>query len=198
VDQIPLDDKMTQAKNGDGFTPLGPWIETDLDPSDVSIDVEVNGEIVATSSTKLLGWNVVEQLVYLTSLLTLGPGDIVLTGSPATYAQVQPGDFARITVHGIGTLTNPVAGPRPRVSAYGPQGSSASRDPAERSGHVWRDKLDCFAHLHPVGSWAIDVDNHDPSAGDRCARITTSFDQRLAPDRGAILGDLAVPKSAAR
>jgi 2-keto-4-pentenoate hydratase/2-oxohepta-3-ene-1,7-dioic acid hydratase in catechol pathway len=117
VDQIPLDDKMTQAKNGDGFTPLGPWIETDLDPSDVSIDVEVNGEIVATSSTKLLAWNVVEQLVYLTSVLTLGPGDIVLTGSPATFAPVQPGDFARITLQGIGALTNPVAGPRPQVSA---------------------------------------------------------------------------------
>ena len=108
VDQVPLDDKFTQAKNGDGFTPIGPWIETDLDPSAVTIEVEVDGECVATSSSANLAWDVVEQLVYLTSHLTLGPGDIVLTGSPGTAAAIVPGSRSTITLAGIGTLHNTV------------------------------------------------------------------------------------------
>ena len=73
VDQIALDEKMTQAKNGDGFTPLGPWIETELDDGAVPITVRVNGGVVAEASTAQLAWNITEQLVYLTRYLTLGP-----------------------------------------------------------------------------------------------------------------------------
>ncbi|WP_127125743.1 fumarylacetoacetate hydrolase family protein [Georgenia sp. SYP-B2076] len=108
VDQTPLDEKMTQAKNGDGFTPIGPWIETDLDPRDVAIDVDVDGVRVASSSSAGLAWDVVEQLVYLTSHLTLGPGDVILTGSPGTAATVRAGDRSDITLSGIGTLSNPI------------------------------------------------------------------------------------------
>ncbi|GAB2463443.1 fumarylacetoacetate hydrolase family protein [Xylanimonas ulmi] len=107
VDQIALDDKMTQAKNGDGFTPIGPWIETDLDPSDVEIVVDVDGVTQARSSTAGLAWNVAEQLVYLTQHLTLGPGDVVLTGAPGTTAAARPGQRARVSIAGIGTLENP-------------------------------------------------------------------------------------------
>ena len=110
VDQVPLDEKMTQSKNGDGFTPLGPWIETELDDGAVPITVRVNGSVVAEASTAQLAWDVTEQLVYLTRYLTLHPGDVVLTGSPATFAPVQPGDRAEITLDGIGTLANPVNG----------------------------------------------------------------------------------------
>jgi 2-keto-4-pentenoate hydratase/2-oxohepta-3-ene-1,7-dioic acid hydratase in catechol pathway len=110
VDQVPLDEKMTQSKNGDGFTPLGPWIETELDDGAVPITVRVNGSVVAEASTAQLAWNVTEQLVYLTRYLTLHPGDVVLTGSPATFAPVQAGDRAEITLAGIGTLANPVNG----------------------------------------------------------------------------------------
>lgn len=108
VDQIPLDEKMTQSKHGDGFTPLGPWIETDLEPSAVAMTVSVNGKPLAHASTSQLAWNITEQLVYLTSYLTLGPGDIVLTGAPGTFVPVKPGDDAQITLDGIGTLSNPV------------------------------------------------------------------------------------------
>jgi 2-keto-4-pentenoate hydratase/2-oxohepta-3-ene-1,7-dioic acid hydratase in catechol pathway len=107
VDQIPLDDKFTQVKNGDGFTPLGPWIETDLDPRAVDIEVRVDGAVLARSSTAGLARDVGEQLVYLTSFLTLGPGDVVLTGAPGTSAPVAPGQSTAITLAGIGTLTNP-------------------------------------------------------------------------------------------
>jgi 2-keto-4-pentenoate hydratase/2-oxohepta-3-ene-1,7-dioic acid hydratase in catechol pathway len=108
VDQIALDEKMTQSKHGDGFTPIGPWIETDLDNGAVSMEVRVNDEIVAAANTSQLAWNITEQLVYLTRYLTLGPGDIVLTGAPGTFAPVKPGDQGSITLGGIGTLSNPV------------------------------------------------------------------------------------------
>ena len=108
VDQIPLDEMMTQAKNGDGFTPIGPWIETDLDPTRIPMTVHVNGKLVASSDTSQLARNVTEALVYLTHYLTLGPGDIVLTGCPGTFATVKPGDTGAVSVDGIGTLTNPI------------------------------------------------------------------------------------------
>src|SRR6478609_649285 len=108
VDQIPFDEKMTQAKNGDGFTPIGPWIETDLDSGTVPMTVLVNGETRAQANTNQLAWNIVEQLVYLTSYLTLGPGDIVLTGAPGTFTPVKPGDNGEIILGGIGSLSNPI------------------------------------------------------------------------------------------
>jgi 2-keto-4-pentenoate hydratase/2-oxohepta-3-ene-1,7-dioic acid hydratase in catechol pathway len=108
VEQTALDEKMTQSKNGDGFTPIGPWVETDLDSGTVPMTVQVNGETVAKATTAQLAWNITEQLVYLTGYLTLGPGDIVLTGAPGTYSPAKPGDQSDITLGGIGTLTNPV------------------------------------------------------------------------------------------
>ncbi|MGH3639528.1 MAG: fumarylacetoacetate hydrolase family protein [Mycobacterium sp.] len=108
VDQVAFDEKMTQSKNGDGFTPIGPWIETDLDASVVPITVHVNGEEQASASTADLAWSITEQLVYLTSYLSLGPGDVVLSGAPGTFTPVKPGDHGAITLGGIGTLSNPV------------------------------------------------------------------------------------------
>ncbi len=108
VDQVALDEKMTQAKHGDGFTPIGPWIETDLDPAAVPITVRVNGDDRASASTAELAWNITEQLVYLTSYLSLGAGDIVLTGAPGTFTPVKPGDHSEIALGGIGALSNPV------------------------------------------------------------------------------------------
>ena len=108
VGQIPLDDRLLQAKGGDGFTPLGPWIETDVDPDDLAITVLVNDEVVAESSSKALAWSIDEQLVYLSSHLELGPGDVILTGSPRTAAPVESGDSAEIRIDGLGSLRNPV------------------------------------------------------------------------------------------
>ena len=108
VDQMPLDDTMTQAKNGEGFTPIGPWIETDLDPNSIQMTVHVNGKEVASSDTGELARNVTDILVYLTGYLTLGAGDIVLTGCPGTFAPVKPGDLSTVSIDGIGSLTNPV------------------------------------------------------------------------------------------
>lgn len=108
VDQLPFDDKMTQAKNGDGFTPLGPWIETDLDALDAAIAVTVDGESAAGGSSADLARSAAGVLVYVTSHLTLGAGDVILTGAPNTACVIQPGNEMAITIPGIGTLTNPV------------------------------------------------------------------------------------------
>lgn len=114
VDQVPLDTLFTQAKNGDGFTPIGPWIETDLDVSDLTISVEVDGVVRASGSTSSLAWTFAEQLVYLTSVLELGPGDIVMTGAPATTVPVVPGQRSRIRIDGLGSLENLVVVGPPR------------------------------------------------------------------------------------
>jgi len=108
VDQVALDEKMTQAKHGDGFTPISPWIETDLNPSAVPITVRVNDEDQVSANTAQLAWDITEQLVYLTSYLSLGPGDVVLTGAPGTFTPVKPGDRSEIALGGIGALSNPV------------------------------------------------------------------------------------------
>lgn len=116
IDQIPLDEKMTQAKNGDGFTPLGPWITTGVDWRDVDIDVSVNGEHRAHGNTADLAYNVVEVLVYLSSIMTLGRGDVILTGAPRTSTRVEPGDQVAISLAGLGTLNNPVTHHSPQLT----------------------------------------------------------------------------------
>ncbi len=107
-DQAALDETRTQAKNGDGFTPLGPWIETDLDALAQALTASVDGRVVAESSTDGLAWNPFEVFAYLTTHLTLGPGDVVLTGAPGTAFDIAPGAVASCTVAGVGELTNPV------------------------------------------------------------------------------------------
>ena len=92
------------------YTPLGPWIETDVpDPGLIGIDVIVNGEVRAKSGSFNLPSPVVDCLVYVTSWLTLEPGDVVMTGAPGTAVAVVPGDQVDIDLGGIGRLSNPVA-----------------------------------------------------------------------------------------
>lgn len=116
VGQIPHDSLFTQVKNGDGFTPLGPWVCTDLGPvldgQPVALRTEVLGpdgtRTVAEGSTADLAWTVREQLVYLTAHLTLGPGDVLLTGAPGTSAPVAAGAQVHVQVAGVGDLRHPV------------------------------------------------------------------------------------------
>ena len=118
VDQVPLDTLFSQAKNGDGFTPLGPWIETEFDAAALGIAMEIDGRVVAESSTDLLAWDIVEQLVYITSIMELGPGDVILTGAPSTTVLVSSGQSCRVRIDGLGELENrtvqgPVRAPLP-------------------------------------------------------------------------------------
>lgn len=104
------DELWISAKSQDTFTPAGPWIVTDLDDSDLEIGIVHNGKELRSASSADLGWKVDEIMVYLTSFMTLHPGDIVLTGFPAECARIEPGDVVECRVEGIGVLRNPVAG----------------------------------------------------------------------------------------
>lgn len=101
------DSRWTEAKSRDTFTPLGPWIRTDLDPS--GIDVMLGDGITETlGNTSDLARSVIEVLVYLTLVLTLHPGDVVLVGAPGASRRLRPGATSTVRIPGIGTLQNPV------------------------------------------------------------------------------------------
>ena len=102
------DDQWARAKGFDSFCPLGPWIETDLDPSELSVRTELNGELKQDGTTKLMIFDIPTVVAYITSFMTLLPGDVVLTGTPAGIGPMQVGDDVSVTVEGIGTLTNKV------------------------------------------------------------------------------------------
>jgi 2-keto-4-pentenoate hydratase/2-oxohepta-3-ene-1,7-dioic acid hydratase in catechol pathway len=103
------DELWLSAKSQDTFTPAGPWIVTGLDHADLPVGVVHNGTALPAASTAGLGWKVDEILVYLTSFMTLHPGDRVHTGYPAASAGIRPGDTVTCRVGGIGELTNPVS-----------------------------------------------------------------------------------------
>jgi len=102
------DDQWVRAKGFDGSCPLGPWIETDLDPTDVRVETRLNGEIVQAGRTSDLAFGVAELLEYITSFLTMLPGDVLLTGTPEGVGPLAPGDVVEVEVDGVGTLSNPV------------------------------------------------------------------------------------------
>ncbi|GAB2731207.1 fumarylacetoacetate hydrolase family protein [Arthrobacter bambusae] len=102
------DELWISAKSQDTFTPAGPWIVTDLNDDDLLIGIVHNGRELGTASTADLGWKVDEILVYLSSFMTLHPGDLVLTGFPAECTRIEPGDTVTCRIEGIGELSNPV------------------------------------------------------------------------------------------
>ena len=106
------DELWISAKSQDTFTPAGPWIVTDLTGDDLEIGIRHNGVELKTASSADLGWKVEEILAYITSFMTLHPGDLVLTGFPAEAAPIVPGDTVSCHIAGVGELTNPVAAAR--------------------------------------------------------------------------------------
>ncbi|MDQ3416321.1 MAG: fumarylacetoacetate hydrolase family protein [Actinomycetota bacterium] len=109
------DDQWTRAKGYDTFCPLGPWIETDLDVSDLRVTTSVRtggsppgGELRQDGRTSQLIFDVPRLVSYVSSIMTLLPGDVILTGTPAGVGRMVPGDQVSVSVEGIGTLTNPV------------------------------------------------------------------------------------------
>lgn len=103
------DGQWTRAKGFDTSCPLGPWIETDFDPADALITCHVNGELRQMASTRDMVFNIRQLIAYASSVMTLEPGDLLLTGTPAGVGLLLPGDVVEITIAGLGTLRNPVA-----------------------------------------------------------------------------------------
>ena len=102
------DGQWARAKGFDSACPLGPWIETELDPADLAVTCTVNGELRQDGRTSQMVRDVVELVTYASSAFTLLPGDVILTGTPAGVGSLEPGDQVAVTVEGIGTLTNRV------------------------------------------------------------------------------------------
>lgn len=102
------DKQWARAKGFDSFCPLGPWIETDLDPAALDVVTELNGEERQRGNTRLMLHDVPALVAYVTSFMTLLPGDVIATGTPAGVGPMTPGDTVSVTVEGIGTLTNKV------------------------------------------------------------------------------------------
>ena len=107
------DGQWTRAKGFDTFCPIGPWIQTDLNPADADITVTVNGDQRQHSGIDAMVHDVPALVAYVSSCMTLLPGDVILTGTPAGVAPLAAGDSVSVAITGIGTLTNPVRSAAP-------------------------------------------------------------------------------------
>jgi 2-keto-4-pentenoate hydratase/2-oxohepta-3-ene-1,7-dioic acid hydratase in catechol pathway len=103
------DGQWTRSKAFDTFCPLGPWIDTSFDPADTIITCHVNGEMRQMGSTHDMVFGVNQLIAFTSSIMSLEPGDVILTGTPSGVSQVHPGDLIEVTVEGLGTLRNFVA-----------------------------------------------------------------------------------------
>jgi 2-keto-4-pentenoate hydratase/2-oxohepta-3-ene-1,7-dioic acid hydratase in catechol pathway len=101
----------TRAKGFDGSCPLGPWIETDVVPDALSLRTTVNGQVKQDGTTAEMLLDVAQCVAWVSQAMTLLPGDVVLTGTPAGVGPLQPGDEVAVTIEGIGTLSTRI-GPR--------------------------------------------------------------------------------------
>ncbi|MGW0560821.1 fumarylacetoacetate hydrolase family protein [Streptomyces sp. NPDC003016] len=97
-----------RAKGFDTSCPLGPWVETDLDPADLAIQCTVNGQQRQLGRTSDMIRSVEDLIVHISEAMTLLPGDVILTGTPAGVGPLNVGDEVAVTIEGIGTLTNKV------------------------------------------------------------------------------------------
>lgn len=102
------DGQWTRGKGFDTFCPVGPWIETDFDPNDTMITCHVNDELRQMGTTRDMVFTVRQLIVFISSVMTLEPGDLILTGTPSGVGPLQSGDQVAITIEGLGEITNPV------------------------------------------------------------------------------------------
>jgi 2-keto-4-pentenoate hydratase/2-oxohepta-3-ene-1,7-dioic acid hydratase in catechol pathway len=102
------DGQWARAKGFDGFCPLGPWVETDVDPSDLLLETYLNGECVQSARTSDMIFDVPTLVSFISHVMTLLPGDIVLTGTPSGIGALHAGDVVEVRIEGIGGLTSRV------------------------------------------------------------------------------------------
>jgi 2-keto-4-pentenoate hydratase/2-oxohepta-3-ene-1,7-dioic acid hydratase in catechol pathway len=103
-----IDDQWTRAKGFDTFCSFGPWIDTEFDPSDAVVTCRVNGQMRQMASTRDMVFNVSTLIAYISSVMTLEPGDIIFTGTPAGVGELKNGDVVDVEIEGLGKLSNPV------------------------------------------------------------------------------------------
>jgi 2-keto-4-pentenoate hydratase/2-oxohepta-3-ene-1,7-dioic acid hydratase in catechol pathway len=100
------DGQWTRAKGYDTFCPLGPWLRTQLDPADLALTTRVNGEVRQQGRTSQLIHDIPRLVAYISAVMTLLPGDVILTGTPAGVGPLAPGDTVSVEIEDLGTLTN--------------------------------------------------------------------------------------------
>lgn len=103
------DGQWTRSKSFDTFCPIGPVIETEIDPADAKVESYLNGELKQSSNTRHLIFTVCRLVSFISGVMTLFPGDIISTGTPYGVGPMQPGDTIDIRIEGIGSLKNKVA-----------------------------------------------------------------------------------------
>jgi 2-keto-4-pentenoate hydratase/2-oxohepta-3-ene-1,7-dioic acid hydratase in catechol pathway len=106
------DVQFTRGKSFDTFCPVGPHIVTGLDPSDLSVQTRVNGEVRQSGRTSAMAFPVPFLIRYISQVMTLEPGDLIATGTPAGVGPLRDGDVVEVEVEGVGVLRNPVRGPQ--------------------------------------------------------------------------------------
>jgi 2-keto-4-pentenoate hydratase/2-oxohepta-3-ene-1,7-dioic acid hydratase in catechol pathway len=103
-----IDDQWTRAKGFDTFCVFGPWIDTDFDPSDAVVTCRVNGQMRQMASTRDMVFNVATLVAYISSIMTLEPGDLIFTGTPSGVGELRDGDRVDVEIDGLGRISNPV------------------------------------------------------------------------------------------
>lgn len=102
------DVQFTRGKSFDTFCPVGPWIETDIDPGNVTVETRLNGELKQKGNTADMAFPVAFLIRYISEIMTLYPGDLIATGTPAGVSRMNHGDTVEVEVSGIGVLRNHV------------------------------------------------------------------------------------------
>jgi 2-keto-4-pentenoate hydratase/2-oxohepta-3-ene-1,7-dioic acid hydratase in catechol pathway len=105
------DVQFTRAKGFDTFCPMGPWIESELNPADVLLETRVNGGLRQSGRTSLMVYSAAFLVRWISRMMTLEPGDVIATGTPAGVGPIVPGDVVEVSIEGIGLLRNPVHAP---------------------------------------------------------------------------------------
>jgi len=100
--------QFTRAKGFDTFCPVGPYIETEIDPRNVLVETRVNGALRQSGSTSLMVYPVAFLVRWISRMMTLEPGDVIATGTPAGVGPLEAGDTVEVSVAGVGVLRNPV------------------------------------------------------------------------------------------
>ena len=103
------DGQWTRSKGFDTFCPLGPWIETEFNTADAMITCHVNYELRQMASTRDMIFHIDQLIAFASSIMTLDPGDIIMTGTPAGISPLKPGDIVEVAIDGIGQLRNTVS-----------------------------------------------------------------------------------------
>ncbi|MEW6545815.1 MAG: fumarylacetoacetate hydrolase family protein [Bacillota bacterium] len=102
------DGQWTRSKSFDTFCPLGPWVVPGLDPAALQVVCRVNGKVRQQGNTRDLIFPVAELVSFVSGIMTLEPGDVLLTGTPAGIGPLEPGDLVEVEIEGVGVLSNPV------------------------------------------------------------------------------------------